>query len=87
MGTCGKPIYVCKLTFKCHFLQVEEDASETHKKKFVDFKNVIWHESFLKILESIKQYSKTGCKIMCGDGVERVLFPFIFILSADYEEQ
>jgi hypothetical protein len=24
---------------------------------------------------------------MCGDGVEHELYPFIYILSADYEEQ
>ena len=28
-----------------------------------------------------------GCWVRCGDKVERHLFPFVFILSADYEEQ
>jgi len=25
--------------------------------------------------------------VECGDGIEQVLYPFIVILSADYEEQ
>jgi hypothetical protein len=66
---------------------VAEDEAEKGKKEFVDFKRVVWHESFRKLLETIAPYSKTGCWIKCGDGKTRRLFPFILILSADYEEQ
>jgi hypothetical protein len=54
---------------------------------FVDFKRIVWHESFEKLLDSIGEHSKTGFAVECGDGIERVLYPFVIILSADYEEQ
>ena len=85
---------VCYLFFLCKiisnnfiFIQVEEDEGEKGKKTYVDFKRVIWHESFHMLLESIHEYSKVGCWVECGDGVQRHLFPMVFILSADYEEQ
>jgi hypothetical protein len=53
----------------------------------VDFKKVVWHEAFYKILESIEVYSKIGCWVECGDGVRRLIYPLILILAADYEEQ
>jgi hypothetical protein len=68
-------------------LQVEEDASKQGNLAFVDFKRMVWHESFEKLLDSIKEHSKTGFSVICGDRVERLLFPFVVILSADYEEQ
>lgn len=68
-------------------IQVPEDSAEKNKKAFVDFKRVVWHESFYKLVESIWLHSKTGCWILCGDGVKHHLFPAIIILSADFEEQ
>lgn len=53
----------------------------------VNFKRVVWHDCFKKLLESLRLHSRTGCSVMCGDGIERLIFPFILILSADYEEQ
>ena len=53
----------------------------------MNFKRAIWHQSFLKLLEAIKYHSRTGCWIRCGDDIERLLFQFILILCADYEEQ
>lgn len=70
-----------------NILQVSEDESAQNNKDFVNFKRVVWHKSFIKLLASIKNYSHIGCWITCGDGVLRWLFPCIFILSADYEEQ
>jgi hypothetical protein len=68
-------------------LQVPEDEAEKGKKDYVDFKRVVWHKSFLKLLETIAKYSVTGCWVECGDKVQRHLFPTVLILSADYEEQ
>lgn len=31
--------------------------------------------------------SRVGYRVQCGDGKARTLFPFVHILSADYEEQ
>jgi len=53
----------------------------------VNFKRVVWHDSFYELLDSIHIHSKTGFHIRCGDGIVRHLFPAILILSADYEEQ
>lgn len=68
-------------------VQVKEDASREGNLQFVDFKRIVWHESFEKLLDSIKEHSKTGFAVNCGDTMERLLFPFVVILSADYEEQ
>jgi hypothetical protein len=67
--------------------QVDEDANEKGKTGFVNFKRVVWHKAFYKLLESISAHSKTGFWYECGDLITRHLFPFILILSADYEEQ
>ena len=67
-------------------VQVEEDSGETGKKGFVDFKQVVWHKAFYKIIESIKKYAELGFTLECGDGVRWKIFPFILIVSADYEE-
>ena len=65
-------------------IQVDED---NRKPGWANFKQAVWHKAFHKILESIKEYSKTGCWVVCGDGVERRIFPLILMLAADYEEQ
>ncbi|KAG1901040.1 uncharacterized protein F5891DRAFT_1128297 [Suillus fuscotomentosus] len=66
---------------------VSEEADEEGKMGFVSFKRVVWHESFLKLLELVVQYSKTGYAHQCFDMIIRWLFPILLILSADYEEQ
>ena len=53
----------------------------------MDFKRVVWHQSFFKLLETIKKYSVVGCWVACGDGLKRHLSPVVLMLSADYEEQ
>jgi len=40
-----------------------------------------------EIVKSIESLAETGHHLVCGDGVERLVFPHILILSADYEEQ
>ncbi|KAG1849251.1 hypothetical protein F4604DRAFT_1593550 [Suillus subluteus] len=66
---------------------VSEDADEEGKPGFVNFKRVVWHESFQKLLEMVARYSKTGYSHQCFDKITRWLFPILLILSADYEEQ
>jgi Plavaka transposase len=67
--------------------QVKEEAGKKGTTTFAHFKCAVWHESFKKLLETIKYHSKTGFIIVCSDRIERCLFLFIVILSADYEEQ
>ncbi|KAG1850125.1 hypothetical protein F4604DRAFT_1934564 [Suillus subluteus] len=66
---------------------VSEDPEHAGKSSFVNFKNAVWHESFLKLLESVIQISRTGYWFECGDAIRCLLWPLILILSADYEEQ
>ncbi|KAG9310133.1 hypothetical protein JVU11DRAFT_9748 [Chiua virens] len=66
---------------------VPEDANEEGKLGYTTLKRVVWHESFLKLLEEFIEFSKSGYLHVCHDGIERWLFPIILILSADYEEQ
>jgi hypothetical protein len=89
----GYQLYVpYMLLFQCcslanSTLKIEEDAAESNKPKYVNFKRVIWHDSFRKLLTSIHELSKIGYSIECADGVVRHIYPAILILSADYEEQ
>ncbi|KAF8427564.1 hypothetical protein L210DRAFT_3614930 [Boletus edulis BED1] len=70
-----------------HHSTVPGDAAEDGKLSYTDLKHVVWHESFLKLLESIIELSKVGFAYKCFDEIIRVLYPIILILSADYEEQ
>jgi hypothetical protein len=70
-----------------YIFQVPEDAGEEGKLGYTTLKRVVWHESFLKLLEHAAQYSKTGYLRKCHNDILRWLFPVILILSADYEEQ
>ncbi|KAF8123035.1 hypothetical protein EV363DRAFT_1550073 [Boletus edulis] len=65
---------------------VPEQAKDESKKTWTNFKCVIWHESFTKLLEAMFQLSWTGYKHKCYDGIERWFFVLILILSADYKE-
>ena len=75
------------LTLSDDTFEIEEDASESGKPDYVNFKQVVWHESFRKLLKSIRQISKGGYNIDCADDINRQLHTAILILSADYEEQ
>ncbi|KAH6880256.1 hypothetical protein BKA70DRAFT_1126649 [Coprinopsis sp. MPI-PUGE-AT-0042] len=66
---------------------VPEDADKTGKTSFVNFKHLVWHESFRTMMKKLEMYAENGCKVECGDGITRLIFPIIIILSADYEEQ
>ncbi|KAK7030283.1 hypothetical protein VNI00_014300 [Paramarasmius palmivorus] len=66
---------------------VEEESKNSRKTSFVDFKAVVWHQSAIKMFESIQLYCEVGCVVDCGDGICRLLYPILLALSADYEEQ
>lgn len=81
----GSTLIVTLLNSKIY--QVQEDAGETGKKGFVNFKRIVWHESFYEILRSIEQYSQVGLSYTCADNILRWIYFIILIISADYEEQ
>lgn len=64
-----------------------EDAQESGTKHFIRLKRDIWHRAVYEIVKSIEMIAKTGYSMICGDGIERRVFPWISMLSADYEEQ
>ncbi|KAG1901609.1 uncharacterized protein F5891DRAFT_1187480 [Suillus fuscotomentosus] len=66
---------------------VPTDSSEDGKLSYMNLKCVVWHVAFIKLLESIILYSKTGFAHICFDAVMQWLYPLILLLSADYEEQ
>ncbi|KAG2031965.1 hypothetical protein BDR03DRAFT_936177 [Suillus americanus] len=66
---------------------VEEDRQYSGTQSFVNFKNVVWHKLFKCLLKSLALLSKTGFWVKCWDGIERLFYLLILILSADYEEQ
>lgn len=53
----------------------------------MNFKAIVWHESMRSFLKEVAEYSKEGMKVKCADGVIRLFYLFVLILSADYEEQ
>ncbi|KAK0488236.1 hypothetical protein EDD18DRAFT_1359684 [Armillaria luteobubalina] len=66
---------------------VEDDPKHKGKPTWINFKRVVWHESFQKIIESIEDYSSTGYAFkLPHSGHIIVIYPFILILCADYEE-
>lgn len=70
------------------YIHFSNGFSKVEGNKFdANFKRVVWHKSFFKLLESIHKLSKIGFKIECADGVIRHVYLAILILSADYEEQ
>ncbi|KAH9848281.1 hypothetical protein C2E23DRAFT_739970 [Lenzites betulinus] len=69
------------------FLPLVEQETKEGTKRFVVLKRAIWHDSFWILLRTVAKYATTGYKYKCGDGVERVLYPFIIMIVADYEEQ
>ncbi|KAJ6625396.1 hypothetical protein B0H10DRAFT_2174251 [Mycena sp. CBHHK59/15] len=65
---------------------VKDDPKENSKPAFTNFKNVVWHAAFWKLLGSLVHHSKTGSWTMCGDEILRWLWPLVLILASDYEE-
>lgn len=65
----------------------EKEVEKFKKRDYVNFKQVVWHDLFYKLLDSIQAYSQVKFHINCADGAECHLYPMILILSANYEEQ
>ncbi|KAG0704425.1 hypothetical protein DFH29DRAFT_981528 [Suillus ampliporus] len=66
---------------------VKEDKNHSGKPTFVNFKNVVWHASFLKILACLVSLLKFGSAIKYWDDVIHILYPIVLTLFTDYEEQ
>ncbi|KAF8884449.1 hypothetical protein BD779DRAFT_1674068 [Infundibulicybe gibba] len=68
---------------------LKEDESQKKKKAYVNFKRVIWHETFRILLSTIRDKSFTGAYFELPNAARDILhlFPWIMVFSADYEEQ
>ncbi|KAI6145632.1 hypothetical protein BKA82DRAFT_24361 [Pisolithus tinctorius] len=86
-GETYERFYTKPWTGNCWWdIQVPELAGEERKIGYVNFKHVIWHEAFYKLLEKVAELSKVGYLHECYNNIHQWLFPVILILSADYEE-
>ncbi|KAG2148143.1 uncharacterized protein EDB93DRAFT_1103812 [Suillus bovinus] len=68
-------------------LIVSEDSEQSNKLSYTNLKCIVWHEAFLKFLEVIILYSKTGFAHQCFNDIPRWLYALILLLSANYKEQ
>ncbi|THH15034.1 hypothetical protein EUX98_g9526 [Antrodiella citrinella] len=66
---------------------IAEDPAETGKKGFINMKHAVWHECFRELMKVVAALSYSGYAFKTFEDIVRYLFPFIAILSADYEEQ
>ncbi|KAG1897469.1 uncharacterized protein F5891DRAFT_1191930 [Suillus fuscotomentosus] len=66
---------------------VPADSDEDSKLSYTNLKKVVWHKSFMVLLETLILISKTSFAHQCYDKILRWLYPLILILLADYEEQ
>ncbi|KAF8600798.1 hypothetical protein BDV93DRAFT_587670 [Ceratobasidium sp. AG-I] len=73
---------------------VADDASESGRTAFADFKCAVWHAALEKLVESIRSAACVGhathlklSEQLGLDGSQWRLFPAISIISADNEEQ
>lgn len=88
----GSPLYCDSISShfcltNIDFFKVKDDPSRSGKQKFADFKAAVWHESFKRILKCLRSKRKRGGWVECWDELQRLMFPIVPILSADYEEQ
>ena len=61
----------------------EEDQ---HRRDYIWYRREVYHRAWQAVLKPLVQPSKYGMAVRCADKVDRVLFPFIYIISADFEE-
>lgn len=61
----------------------EEDQ---HRPEYISYRREVYHRAWQIILEDIRHAARYGMATRCADSTERILFPFIYIISADFEE-
>ena len=68
-------------------IKIHTPSQERKNKEFIDFKREVYHAIFSAIFLELRATSNIGEAIICGDGVERVIYPGVYMLSSDFEEQ
>ncbi|KAG2155366.1 uncharacterized protein EDB93DRAFT_1239231 [Suillus bovinus] len=63
---------------------VNEDQKDSGKASFVNFKNVVWHESFMQLIESVIQHSNTGYWLRLADYEEQCIMALIHGLKGKF---
>ncbi|KAG6836215.1 hypothetical protein H0H93_010132 [Arthromyces matolae] len=66
--------------------QFYDDPKERGKPEYVNFKRAVFHACYKHLLSTIEDASHVGEVYDCG-GQKRVLYPLIYVLAADFEEQ
>lgn len=68
-------------------VQVEKDPNGKKKNSYICWKNAVYHVAFRVFLKDVARWSHVGYETVCGDDMSRIMFPFIHIVSMDYQEQ
>jgi hypothetical protein len=69
------------------FNQIDAPEEEKTRPDFINFRRRVYHQTMREIYRSIQSAGIDGLAVSCGDGINRVLYPGIYILSLDFEEQ
>ncbi|KAG5349664.1 hypothetical protein C0989_002474 [Termitomyces sp. Mn162] len=65
--------------------QLSDDLAKHGKLDYVNFKKAVYHACMKHLLLTIAQESNIGDIFNCG-GTKQLLYPFIFLLAADFKE-
>ena len=66
--------------------QIEEDAEKEKKSHFANFKRIVWHSSFLVVIQTVIYYSYLGYPWEIIRHIISLFFPAGLIVSTDLEE-
>ena len=66
---------------------MEAPREEKKRQEYMNFSRTVYHRVWWEVLKSLEVAQQFGMAVECGDGVTRVVFPGLYILSMDYEEQ
>jgi hypothetical protein len=65
----------------------EAPAEEKERAAYRNFTRTAYHHVWWELLKSLEVADQYGMAVKCGDSVTRVVFPAVYIMSMDYEEQ
>ncbi|KAF8154643.1 hypothetical protein B0H34DRAFT_852350 [Crassisporium funariophilum] len=66
---------------------IKEEESEKGKPEWVNYKRAVYHKCFKHLFSTIVDDSKFGGVYTVGQRGQFTLFPSIYVLAADFEEQ
>jgi hypothetical protein len=90
-GMVGLLPKVSELRRNCHWnsncLQITAPAGEEDNPRWPNTARLVFHKAMELIFEPLASASRYGKGCLCGDELERVIYPRAAIASQDLEEQ